>query len=134
MAQEWSSRAKVLQRCSGRLFPPGRFAVVLGRCSKGQLGLRSTDGEELGDEQSSPELKFRLNSGETRAQSWCRGCRELHGATVELMWGTGWLVLQRSGVAAVAHELCTAERAGGGVGARWRLRCGMIGHGEVRGG
>ena len=84
-----SSRVKVLLWCSGCLFPTGRSAVVLRRCSKGQLGRRSTDGEESGGEQSSPELKFGLNYGETRAQSRCRGCREFCGATAELKWGTG---------------------------------------------
>jgi hypothetical protein len=41
--------------------------------------------------------------------------------------------VQRDGIAVAVHKLCMAERAGGSIGARWHLRCGVIGHGEGQG-
>ena len=110
-----------------------RLGVVLRGCTRGQGGRSSTGGEQSKWRSYSPAAASGGNSGAARADLGEGRLGKLPGGTAELLQGPAGAEVQRGGVAAAAHELCTAERAAGGAaGAWWWSLYGRVGLWSVR--
>ena len=115
-----------------------------------EVGDAGVELRESGSRGSTPDgsVKVQRGSGRREVHRWraiaAADRAHLSCAPVKFrrytVRGRGWSARgapRRQGKAAVVVGKGggAAGRCGrGGVGARWRLRCGMIGHGEVRGG
>jgi hypothetical protein len=76
---------------------------------------------------------LRWNSGATRVGVMREELGKLRGAEVELMRGLAGAGVRRSGRSTAEQKARCGGARGDGVGARWRLRCGAIEPGKVRG-